>query len=353
MNDQNNNMENDSGEPMNALPEYKIRTMKDDLSGTSPAPISPVEPIAPINLPITKEESIEFKPEIRKAPLPSIEELAIEAPPKPSAPVKPPLPILPPPAQKIEAAPIYRGEPSPRGEASHPEASGREKRGKSKFFIILIIIIIIAIAIAAFFYWQGTKPEPAPNQSPQNEEPQTPQSLIPVEKTKIISIKNNIPLPTYLINQTKLEQAAGTFKSIIPQKEDKKLSLNELTGELGIVIYPYVLSELKDNYSLFLYGQDNKKRLGLIIEINNPDTIKEQLRFWEITMVDDMKNLFLEDKPGNPITKTFQDNIYNGISIRYINFPNPDLTIDYAIKNNLLILCTSKELMYKIIDRIE
>ena len=70
-------------------------------------------------------------------------------------------------------------------------------------------------------------------------------------------------------------------------------------------------------------------------------------------MADDLKNLFLFKKPGDPTTKSFKDNRYNNVDIRYINFPGPDVTIDYAISNDLFILSTSKESMYNIIDRLK
>jgi hypothetical protein len=70
-------------------------------------------------------------------------------------------------------------------------------------------------------------------------------------------------------------------------------------------------------------------------------------------MFDDLKNLFLDEKLQEPSVKSFKNNVYKGVEIRYLNLPNPDLTIDYAVVNNLLILSTSKAAMYEIIDRIK
>lgn len=64
--------------------------------------------------------------------------------------------------------------------------------------------------------------------------------------------------------------------------------------------------------------------------------------------------VWLKNSFGNQATPDFQDNAYNGVAIRYINFPLPDLSIDYAIipDQRLYIVATSQEAMYAIIDRI-
>ena len=70
-------------------------------------------------------------------------------------------------------------------------------------------------------------------------------------------------------------------------------------------------------------------------------------------MINDLKKFFIGETLGMPASLEFQDNNYRGTLIRYINFPEPDLTIDYAFANNLFILTTSRESMYKIIDRVK
>jgi hypothetical protein len=173
----------------------------------------------------------------------------------------------------------------------------------------------------------------------------------------MLSLSPESSLSEALKTEAQLEQATGTFKRIIILKQaqaeegKKHLSLTKIFQRLRINIPSYALAELKENYNLILYSQNGKTRLGLITEIENAENLKEQLRFWEETMFNDLKNMFLGEIPKGAATSKFNDNIYKEIPIRYINFPEPDLTIDYAIINNLFVLTTSKESMYKIIDR--
>jgi len=318
-------------DPLNNLPEYEIRTMKDDLELDK-------LPIIPENLPIIK------------APLPSIEEFVSKPKPIPPAPpiTEPEKPKEKPP-EKPKEKPVKPPKPLKIKKIIPPEVKAKRRKRAS----IILIVVIVIIGLGWFFYWQGTKPEPVLSPSPIIEELKFPEPLIEVDNTQKIFLQNT-SLRTTLKAEANLEQAAQTLERIVPIKGEKEiLSLNNLIQGLRIAVYPYVQSELKDNYTLVFYGQDGKRRLGLVIEAIDSSKLKDQLKFWEKTMLDDLKNLFLNENLGEPTSKTFSDNLYQGVLIRYINFPGLDLTIDYAVSGNLLLLSTSKESMYQIIDRIK
>lgn len=359
---------NENETPINALPKYKIRTMKDDLAelgmeelkkeakeAKKVKEISPPEKLPIVPAPVRFESRIEPKPEIKKPekiPLPPL-------PPKPKIvkPAKtkieiPKLEIIKPLKPELPKPPKPKRVEVPRPEISPAPKPGLKKpkvKTKSKLLPILAIILLALIGIGAFFYWQGTKIEPEPEPKPEPVKPS--ESLIGVEETKIISLTSEISLFETLKQEIQLAQPDKTFKRIaILKNETEFFSLNEFFKELQVSVPPYALVELKDNYTLVIYSQNNKKHLGLVIEAKNIDNLKQQLRFWEQTMVDDLKNLLLDKNGSQAATIGFQDNVYKDTAIRYINFPEPDLTIDYAIINNLFILSTSKESMYKIID---
>jgi len=58
------------------------------------------------------------------------------------------------------------------------------------------------------------------------------------------------------------------------------------------------------------------------------------------------------DKTKN--TGQFRDNSYQGVAIRFKNFPNPDRSIDYAVMSSngktYLVLAGSREAMFAAID---
>jgi hypothetical protein len=350
--------------PINALPEYTIRTMPDDLAKLGLGELQKEAKIEirkktvkpPETLPAVEELILELEQEpIQKAPLPQTEEFIAPAPlpdeiyPEPEL----PKPIEEPP--ETFAIPEPEKIIGPRPVSPEPKILKIEKPKKkirikiSKKFIIGLIIILIAIAVGAFFYWQGQKPKPLPPLQPEYPEPK--QSLIIIDETKILKLSPGQRLADLIKEEIIKDQKAKTLKRLAILKNDTEfLSLADIVKELNMTIAPYALSELENDYTLIVYAQNSKKHLGIITEIKNENNLKDQLRFWEKTMGDDLQGLFIIEKPGSPATTDFQDNIYKNIAIRYINFPKPELTIDYTVSNGLFVLTTSREAIYKIID---
>lgn len=314
-----------NNEPINSLPEYEIRTMESDLDKSEGRAIE--KKPEKLELPKTPPQTLpiveKVPTEIKKTPLPGTEE--------------------------------FIGKIIPK-EIKPEEIKKVRKPTNLKKILIPTIIVLAIIAIGIFFYWQGKIEEEQQQLPPvqQPEEIQVSESLFPIDETKLIEIKNNTSLLSLLKIEADIDQLSETFKRIVPMKNEKEiLSLNELVQELRIAIYPYVLPELKDKYTLVLYSQNKKSRLGLVVEAINIANLKEQSKFWEKTMSEDLKNLFLNEVSGGATSKVFHDNAYKEIAIRYINFSNLELTIDYAIFDNLFILSVSKESMYRIIDRLK
>jgi len=71
-------------------------------------------------------------------------------------------------------------------------------------------------------------------------------------------------------------------------------------------------------------------------------------------MIYDLENLFLGQSHGEPATENYQDNFYKNIHIRYLNLPEPSLTMDHAvvINQDYLILTTSREAAWATVDKL-
>jgi len=145
-----------------------------------------------------------------------------------------------------------------------------------------------------------------------------------------------------LIKQTKKEYADLYFfisisKINIPENIQNAIADSEING---------------DNYNLFLYNNGEENRVGLIISMKESPSLVKDLITWEETMVDDISSFIFKNEILESATEEFQDNIYNGVTMRYINFPTSDLSVDYAIIGDKLIITTSKDSMYAVIDAL-
>ncbi len=115
-----------------------------------------------------------------------------------------------------------------------------------------------------------------------------------------------------------------------------------------------ILDRMTSKYNLVAYSEGGSGRLGLILEINDTQAVQEILLGWEQTMTKELVNLYLDNSLNfeNASSESFIENIYSGVSIKYVNFPFPDSALEYAIAGNKLIFSTSKNSMFTLIDRV-
>ena len=76
------------------------------------------------------------------------------------------------------------------------------------------------------------------------------------------------------------------------------------------------------------------------------------MRDWEKTMVSDLRPIMLyepQQKPGG----SFKAGEYEDLETNFINLPIPTMSIDWIIKDNYLIIATSKEAARKAADRLK
>jgi len=269
---------------------------------------------------------------------------------------------------------------------ANPPLAG--KKSPIKIIIICLIVIFITGSLGGFIYWWNYLKLPAPlpathyqcqdykcisvegegtdqcqiNQDCEPAEPVIPEALIPVDETKTIELiigQENL-IPDLLKSIIFEEQATSTFRRIliksISQDQRRYMSLNDFNSALGIDLPNNIYQSVADsdiesgNYTLFFHNQIQGNRFGIVIEMLENSILIQELKDWENTMTTDLNPIFLRDEIPSAATEGFQDNVYQGISIRYLNFSTPDLSIDYAIVDNKLIITTSRESMYAAID---
>jgi len=252
-----------------------------------------------------------------------------------------------------------------------------------------LVIIFLIIGTGIFFYWwnyiriipiaithfecqneQCTEIEgEGENQCQLNEdckpiEPIVPKQLIPLHEIETIelSIEKYESFLSRLESIFRTKQEKDTFKSIliklIKQTEKEYADFDSFVSISKINIpenIKNIITSSKingDNYNLFLYNNGEENRVGLIISIEQSHDLVQNLNAWEETMVNDIRPLIFKNEILKSATEEFQDNTYKGVTVRYINFPTSDLSVDYAIIDNKLIITTSKDSMYAVIDTL-
>lgn len=150
-------------------------------------------------------------------------------------------------------------------------------------------------------------------------------------------------------------KSAGAYRLVIKNRDGTKvLKTDDLKKYLKLDFPPDVMGALDKDYNLlaFNYPQKNYLRLGLAFKIRDAGALLEELAKWEPSMFANLEPLFLDSIA--PSAAGFQSNAYNSVNIRYLPLGSADAALNYAIdKNNkFLLIATSKEDMYYLIDKI-
>lgn len=102
------------------------------------------------------------------------------------------------------------------------------------------------------------------------------------------------------------------------------------------------------------YGSNEEEhRLALAVRVTNAEQARKMMLGWEATLPQDLQNLFT--LPVFSEQSSFSPASHRNIAVRYMNFPTPDYSIDYAVvtaKNNddYLVISNSREQMFSIIN---
>ncbi|OGN08869.1 MAG: hypothetical protein A3J46_03185 [Candidatus Yanofskybacteria bacterium RIFCSPHIGHO2_02_FULL_41_11] len=121
-----------------------------------------------------------------------------------------------------------------------------------------------------------------------------------------------------------------------------------------LIVAAYGQTEtFKEDGSFNLDLQDVKKTV-FVAKIRDSISVQAIMRDWEFTIADDLADYLLVADTSKEAGIDFLDNVYREVSIRYRNFPFPDITVDYAAVNssgqNYLVISGSREAIYSAID---
>ena len=133
-------------------------------------------------------------------------------------------------------------------------------------------------------------------------------------------------------------------------------AIKPVLAEQDSYFYYFGQSETFNTKGVLTPGAPTSQRLVVISEVKNSTLVIESMKTWETTMPADL-NLFFDLGYKKGAKTTFLDNLYKGNSIRYVNFPWPDKSIDYSFirasnGKSYLVMSNSRQAMYSAIDQL-
>ena len=235
--------------------------------------------------------------------------------------------------------------------------------------IIVVAGFVLILTGSALYFASKIKP-PAP--------PAPPAIVIGNELKEFSSLENKITitkkdlkgfniLETDALTIFNSAENVKIIKLLVVDNETNKniLTLQEALDAIGIIdieeginyLPEEFLRETTDNYNLFLFKtKKDTIRYGLAIKINEEYSMSEIMKKWEEEgsknkkMTTVFKPLFGSDKDFGETFSPLLTATYRGVEIKYISLIDKETALDYFIHNNILVVATSKDSAFLMVD---
>lgn len=257
------------------------------------------------------------------------------------------------------------------------------KNKSSALVYVIIFIIILLLGAGGYYYWTTRESETENIEIVQDnidneedvviEEKQDEiieEEVIPIDdlaqvndfsdKSNFLVIKDNdltlVGIKKSIENKfLEIKDYPGDqLEFLLVDENNKPILFNDFVEKFKISLSLDIINNLEvNNFSLFLYKKDNIKRIGLAINIKNKELLKAGLLKNEKTLLTSLNSLFIYDKISNVVDLEFKVSKYKENQIRYVNLNTTmDLSIDYVIIDNYLVIATNKDSGRLIMDKL-
>lgn len=252
-----------------------------------------------------------------------------------------------------------------------------QEPGKPRFFlkipfILLVTGLLVVVLGGGGYFWYLQKKNGEPAKPPTTEEPPSeevpprqltpePTPLFPVDETDVLTLTETQDFLSQSQDILRQSYPPDSLRRILGIIKDKNafLTLGEILDTLDLSIPPVILAQLEDSYVVAFHASYSGVNSPIFAAKFKPErsysSLREEFRMWEPSLEKDLTMLLLlTGRKGEPASGQFLDNTYKGVFIRYLNFSDPTISLDYALipEKDLVVITTSRESMYMVINKV-
>ncbi|OGI28877.1 MAG: hypothetical protein A2288_02860 [Candidatus Moranbacteria bacterium RIFOXYA12_FULL_44_15] len=137
---------------------------------------------------------------------------------------------------------------------------------------------------------------------------------------------------------------------IIADENNNPIDFKAFSAALGMNISQEISSRLGENFSLFLYNEDDVVKSGLSISSIEDKGLERAVLLEEKNIAHSLEPIFLSNN-YTIIDKEFSSSSHGDAKIRFMNIISPeDLSVDWTVYKNKLMIGTTKMTLRSIID---
>lgn len=233
----------------------------------------------------------------------------------------------------------------------------------TKMIVSAVILFVMLLSASSGYYFWMTRfnsqppqetaqtlpppPEPAPSLSTSN-----PNYLsVDMDNADSTSIKESI---NKYVKEVSGQKPESPVEFIVRDLANNPVTFSKFAVKIGITFPAEITASLGSNFSLFIFNDNDNVRLGLAIDSTDStnEKLKDALSKEEANLPKDLEPLFLTTTYTLE-NREFNTSYYGGAEIRYRNIISPEeLSIDYTIFRNKLVVGTTKMTLRSIIDSL-
>lgn len=247
-------------------------------------------------------------------------------------------------------------------EARPVQAIKKETNWEKLILAGIICFLLLAFGAGGYYYWISREKKqnaevvelpPPPKDEPITFSIEKPNYLpLDIDNSDSAKIKETIKKYVAKVSDS---GSLTPVEFIVTDSKNNPMNFSLFASKLGINFSQDLISSLNSEtkFSLFIYNDNQKTRLGLAVDSADDYSLKKAIFQEEANLVKELEPLFL-DIPHNSEVENFSSSSYDGTEIRYNNLtPFGELTVDYAIFQNKLVIGTTKLTIRSIMDHIK
>lgn len=187
-------------------------------------------------------------------------------------------------------------------------------------------------------------------------EPVAPEAVIMLDRLitiELAKLDKTLLLEKLASENAKIKEGKATLRyaiKLVTGTEKRFLTSDETAKLLGLSI-PADLAKLMSAHELIGYKNGASFRYGIAGAIQNKTSAQTATLAWEKTMLTDLAPLYIEKTYQTPDPVVFSENTYFDFFKRFINMPQPDVSLDWAVSSRYFVVATSKEMIFAILDK--
>ncbi|MDD2766831.1 MAG: hypothetical protein PHH40_03650 [Candidatus Moranbacteria bacterium] len=249
-------------------------------------------------------------------------------------------------------------------------------KGKKVLWIAIIVLLVLLACGGIAYYFivvRATSSVSATQTSEEKVVPAVVEETVPLVSPYALNTANYLPLN---IETVSVEDIRNTLRSVstriseasieqpveflITDQNNNKLAFSRFALLLKLEMNPELLSNIDESFSLYMYNDAGKVRIGLDLLLKNQTAVVSLLSKSENTLPYALRMLLLGPNITVSQSTSFKSNVYTSrvsmntapIAIRYANVDTEkNISLDYAITKNHWYIGTSKNTLTAILDK--